>query len=92
MSSRHLDTRVAVCGDCCQQLQLTNVSHVCLPMRRREMMERMESLLDECADGRGVLWLVRIIYRERCKMSGLGKYGDRADLARRVCALLEGKV
>lgn len=80
---------VAVCGDCCKQMPLSEVDHVCLPMRRRLMMEKMESLLASCNDGLGVLWLVRIIYRERCKMSGIERYKDRAELARRVCLLLE---
>ena len=81
---------VAVCSDCCVQLPLSDRDHTCLPMRRRRMMEQMEANLDACDDGLGLLWLVRVIYRERCKMSGIEKYRDRAELARRVCLLLEG--
>ncbi len=84
----------AVCGDCCKHLALSDASHTCLPMMRRKMMERMESMLTSFEagdDGIGLLWLVRVIYRERRKMSGIEKYADRAALARRVCALLEGE-
>lgn len=80
---------VAVCGDCCAQLALTDTEHTCLPMLQRRMMERLEKLLGECDDGLGVLWLVRVLYRERAKMNGVGRYKDRADLARRVCASLD---
>jgi len=83
---------VAVCGDCTKQLSLSDTEHVCLPMRYRQMMDLMESNFEACDDGLGTLWLVRIMYRERCKMSGIGKYKDRADLARRVCRLIEGNV
>ena len=91
MSNKPRDTRISVCGDCCAQLPLSDTGHTCLPMLRRQMLERLESLLDECDNGLGVLWLVRVIYRERCKMSGLDMYGDRASMARRVCVLLEGE-
>lgn len=80
---------VAVCGDCCAQLPLSNTSHTCLPMLQRRMVERLELLLDSCDDGLGVLWLVRVLYHERAKMNGVGRYKDRAILARRVCGLLE---
>ncbi len=53
------------------------------------MLEHLVMLMETCQNGMGVLWLIRIIYRERCKMSGIEKYKDRAELARRVCALLE---
>jgi hypothetical protein len=63
-------------------------------MMRRRMVERMIALLDECEDGRGMLWLVRVIYREHRKICGIEMYADRAAgaaLARRVCALLEAE-
>ena len=63
-------------------------------MRRRRMMERMENLLDSFTvndSGYGLLLLVRVVYRERSKMDGIGKYRERAELARKVCALFDGE-
>ncbi len=78
-----------MCGDCGSQLALTDTTHTCQPMIQRRLVEMLERRLDACNDGLGVLWLVRVLYRERAKMNGVGKYKDRAELARRVCALME---
>jgi hypothetical protein len=37
--------------------------------------------------GCGLLWLYRIAYRIRQKMSGMERYGDRAQMARAACAM-----
>lgn len=40
-------------------------------------------------DAVGLLWLYRIAFRIRSRMDGLEKFKDRAELARRVCRMLD---
>ncbi len=82
-------------------MPLATINHKCLPMMKRHMVERLEAILKSFEydveftpeqarpdEALGMLWLLRVLYRERAKMNGIGKYKDRAEFARRVCALL----
>lgn len=72
-----------VCRDCGSQYQ---GAHSCDRQSLRHAAEALDALIaDERATGPGILWLYRIAYRVRAKLDGLGKYRDRAEMARRIC-------
>jgi hypothetical protein len=83
---------VGVCPDCITQYPL-HVEHHCLEEGHRKGVELVEQLLGEVehlnreATGSGLLWLIRIAYRMRQRMSGMERYGDRARVARVACEL-----
>jgi len=79
---------VAVCPDCAHQYP-PDSSHSCSAQGQRIAAELIDDLIEsfDNGGGAGLLWLYRIAYRTRQKMSGMEKYGDRAAMARKACGL-----
>ncbi len=91
-----------VCPDCGTQSPVSN-THTCGAQGQRMAVELVEGMLGEIETaymlsfatrstldlqtGCGVLWLIRILYRLRQKISGMEMYGDRALMARIACEL-----
>lgn len=84
-----------VCPDCGQQYPVSRPDHACDAQGQRLAAELLDLVIDplysdetgSIESGIGLLWLYRIAYRVRSRMNGLGKYKDRAEMARRVCEL-----
>lgn len=78
----------SVCPDCGNQFPLPT-NHRCDRQALREFVAQIEVWVHDADNSHDLLWLYRVLYRLRSKLNGLGVYKDRAELARKICRMLE---
>lgn len=82
---------VVVCQLCAAEMPL-HTPHLCKQMRDAQIIVLYEKMANECEDVAEFCWIIRILFRLHEHVHGTAswrKYGQRAELCRRIQEMLE---